>query len=57
MRKDVIQYIANTYCMSYEQASIIEYYVYSEKHSFMYDYFSVIDDIAEMVEKVIRSES
>lgn len=57
MRKDVIQYIANTYGISYEQASIIESYVYAEKHSFMCDYFSVIDDVAEMVEKVIRSES
>lgn len=56
MRNEVIQYIAHTYGMSKEQASIVESYVYTEKHSFMCDYFSSIDEVAEMVEKVIRSE-
>lgn len=57
MRNDVIQYIVHTYGLSREQASIIESYVYTEKHAFMCDYFSYIDDIAEIVEQVIRSES
>lgn len=56
MRNEVTKYIAGTYGMSREQASIVESYVYTEKHSFMCDYFSSIDEIAEMVEKVIRSE-
>lgn len=56
MRNDVIQYIVHTYGLSKDQASIIESYVYTEKHSFMCDYFSSIDEVAEMVEKVIRSE-
>lgn len=57
MRNEVTKYIAGTYGMSKEQASIVESYVYTEKHSFMCDYFSAIDEIAEMVEKVIRCES
>ena len=57
MRNDVIQYIAHEYCLSKEQAEIIESYVYTEKHSFMGNYFAYIDEIAEVVEKVIRSES
>lgn len=57
MRNDVIQYIVHTYGLSKDQASIIESYVYTEKHSFMGDYFIYIDDISEMVEQVIRSES
>lgn len=57
MRNEVIQYIVHTYGLSREQASIVESYVYIEKHSFMCDYFSAIDEIAEMVEKVIRCES
>lgn len=56
MRNEVTKYIAGTYGMSKEQASIVESYVYTEKHSFMCDYFSSIDEVAEMVEKVIRSE-
>lgn len=57
MRNDVINYIVHTYGMSKDQASIIEEYVYTEEHSFMCDYFSTIDNVAYMVEKVIRSES
>lgn len=57
MRNEVIQYIVHTYGLSREQASIVENYVYIENHSFMCDYFSTIDEIAEMVEKVIRCES
>ena len=56
MRNEIIKYIAGTYGMSKEQASIVESYVYIGKHSFMGDYFSSIDEVAEMVEKVIRSE-
>lgn len=57
MRNEVVKYICHTYGLSMEQASIVESYVYTEKHSFMCDYFSAIDEIAEMVEKVIRCES
>lgn len=56
LKADVASYIAHTYGMSIGQANIIEEYVYSEKHHFMGDYFSSIDDVAEMVESVLKEE-
>ena len=52
MRKDVVDYIVNSYLLNQKQAEIVESYVYTEKHAFMCDYFSAIDDFAEMVERV-----
>lgn len=53
MRNDVVKYIAATYNMTEEQARFVEEYVYVEKHSFMCDYFGSIDEICEMVERVL----
>ena len=39
-----------------KQAEIVENYVYIEKHSYMGDYFSAIDEVAEMVEKVLNAK-
>lgn len=51
---DVVKYIVDSYDMSEEQARIVERFVYEEKHSFMCDYFSWIDEVAYMVEDVVR---
>lgn len=52
MHLDVIEYIVNNYLLNEKQAEIVEAYVYDEYHSCMSDYFSNIDIVAEMVEKV-----
>ena len=54
LTNDVVAYIMDTYELSAEQAAIVENYVYVEKHSFMGDYFSAIDSVAEMAESVAR---
>ena len=56
LREDVTEYISTVYDMSMAQAHIIESYVYTEKHAFIGDYFSAIDEIAEMVEDVLRTK-
>lgn len=53
LTNDVVQYIVESYDIGETQARIVERYVYAEKHSFMGDYFSAIDDIAQMVESVL----
>ena len=57
LQNDVINYISNVYNMTKEQAHFIEGYVYAEKHSFMSDYFSSIDDAASLVEHVLNAKS
>lgn len=54
LTEDVIAYLMGEYDFSHRQAELVERYVYNEKHSFMCDYFSAIDDIAEMVAEVLR---
>lgn len=51
---DVVTYIVDSYNISEEQARIVEKFVYMEKHSFMCDYFSWIDEIASMVEEIVE---
>lgn len=51
---DIVEYILDSYDMSEEQARIVERFVYNEKHSFMCDYFSYIDEVAYMVEDIVR---
>lgn len=51
---DVVDYIVDSYDISEAQARIVERFVYREKHSFMCDYFSWIDEIACMVADVIE---
>ena len=48
LTRDVIDYIMDNYELNEAQAAIVENYVYTEKHSFMCDYFSALDDIAEI---------
>lgn len=55
LTKDVVDYIANNYDMNEAQARIVEGYVYKEKHSYMSDYFCCVDDVAQMVESVIKA--
>ena len=54
LTNDVVTYIVDSYDLSEEQAHIIERFVYAEKHSSMCDYFSYIDDIAYMVEDIVK---
>lgn len=42
--------------MSIKQAAIVERYVWEEQHSCMSDYFAVIDDVAEMISRVITAK-
>ena len=56
LRKDVTEYIANTYNMSNNQAGIVESYVYNEYHAFVSDYLNSVDDVANMVEKVLNAK-
>ena len=51
---DVVTYIVDSYNISEEQARIVEKFVYTEKHSFMCDYFSWIDEVASMVEEIVE---
>ena len=55
LANDVAEYIANTYDMNEDQARIVERYVYNRYHSFMSDYFAAIDEVAEMVESVLKA--
>ena len=56
LHDDVAAYIMGTCDMNKKQAEIVENYVYIEKHSYMGDYFSAIDEVAEMVEKVLNAK-
>lgn len=54
LTNDVVAYIVSTYDMNEDQARIVERYVYNREHSFMSDYFAAIDEVAEMVESVLK---
>ena len=54
LTSDVIAYIMDNYSLNEAQAALVENYVYVEKHSFMGDYFSTIDGVAEMAESIAR---
>ena len=56
LREDVVTYISNAYGMSNEQSAIIESYAHIKYHDYMYDYLNTIDEIAEMVEMVLKTE-
>ena len=51
---DVVDYIVDSYDISEAQARIVERFAYAEKHSFMSDYFSWIDEVSRMVADVIE---
>lgn len=55
MRNDVIRYIMDTYSFSEKVAEIIESHVYTEKHSFMCDYFGSIDTYCDFVDSILES--
>lgn len=55
LTNDVVAYIVSTYDMNEKQARIVERYVYDKEHAFMNDYFSAIDEVAEMVESVLQA--
>ena len=50
---DVVGYLMNTYDLNRRQAERVQSYVYIEKHSYMGDYFSALDEIASMVSDVL----
>lgn len=52
LRDDVIDYIAGTYSFSKARAQKIEEFVYASKHSYMYDYFLYIDEIADFCHSI-----
>ena len=54
---DVVDYIVENYELNRGQAAIVESYVYTEKHSFMCDYFSNIDSVAAMAEAIITAKN
>lgn len=54
LRADVTNYILEAYDLTERQAELIERFVYSEKHSFMCDYFAYIDEIAEFAEDLVN---
>ena len=56
LHDDVVAYIMGTCDLNKKQAEIVENYVYVAKHSYMGDYFSAIDEVAEMVEKVLNAK-
>lgn len=53
LTEDVIKYILEAYSLNRRQAELVESYVYKEKHSFMCDYFSTIDEVASFAEDVV----
>lgn len=55
LTNDVVAYIVGTYNMNEAQARIVEGHAYAEKHSYMGDYFSYIDDLASFVETVLNN--
>ena len=55
LTNDVVAYITNTYDMNEDQARIVERYVYNREHAFMNDYFTAIDEVAEMVESALKA--
>ena len=57
LTRDVVAYIMDTYELNEAQACIVESYVYTEKHSFMGDYFSAIDSVAEMAESIVNAKN
>jgi hypothetical protein len=54
LREDVTAYIEENYELSNRQAHLVESWVYSEKHSFMCDYFSSIDSFADFAETIVN---
>ena len=55
LRDDVIEYIMSTYSFNKVRAQKIEEFVYASKHSYMYDYFLYIDEIADLCYDLIDS--
>lgn len=55
LRDDVIEYIMGKYDFGKVRAQKIEEFVYASKHSYMYDYFLYIDEIADLFYDMIDS--
>ena len=56
LTNDVVEYLMGAYDFTRKQAERVQSYVYTEKHSFMGDYFSAIDEIADMVRDVLDAK-
>lgn len=57
LNEDVVDYIVDTYDINRAQAYFVEDFCYVEKHSYMGDYFSYIDEVADMVENVLKASN
>lgn len=51
---DVVEYLMDSYNFSRQQAARVEGYVYTEKHSYMGDYFGALDEVADLVYEVVN---
>ena len=56
LTEDVVQYLMGAYEFTRKQAELVQSYVYTEKHSYMGDYFSALDAIASMVSDVLDAK-
>lgn len=57
MRRDVVDYLMGTYGFKRPVAEKVESFTYTEKHSFMGDYFSALDEYAELVDDCLTLQS
>lgn len=56
LTEDVVKYLMGAYDFNRKQAERFQSYVYIEKHSYMGDYFSAIDELADMVRDVLDAK-
>ena len=56
LTNDVVEYLMGTYDFTRKQAERVQSYVYTERHSYMGDYFSALDAIASMVSDVLDAK-
>lgn len=56
LTNDVVAYLMGNYGFTEVQARKIQEYVYVNYHSFMYDYFTYIDEIGDMVYDVLNGK-
>ena len=54
LTEDVVEYIVESYNLTYKQARMVESRVYSDYHSCMCDYFSCIDTFAEFADDLVN---
>ena len=53
LNSDIIEYLIDTYDLTYNQACVVERFTYDEKHSYMYNYFDYLDTFAQFAEELL----